>query len=511
MTRLNVNRLNFSAWLPAAVTLFALLLAFYDGLYKLSLRWQGGDNSYAWLVPPLVVYLLWENRSKFDFRRLSPSRLLGLTLAVMAGLLGILGQLGSVETFVYLGIWLGCVAIAFALYGRRARELGFASLILLFIVPLPPLLNRLLTFRLKLWASVLAEHLLRLSGVSVLREGNILDLGISQLQVADACSGLRYFAPLILLSLLIGYFFNRGWWRRCLIFFVSVPLSILLNALRIYFSGILTVLGHPELAENFFHDLAGLVFFVLAGLILVGCARLLKQVDASGYQTAATENPVMTSVASSAAIWPLVGLMVLILGASGVAMHYRPAAGQLSEHKLLLADFPMQIGPWQGERHYLSDEVLNSLWADDYVQAVFTRPGTAVSINLLVPFYNQQTTRHTAHAPQSCLLGSGWVPLNEQRVTVRLAKQCALTVTELSDGQNHMLSAYFFYQRGRVITSPLANKFYLIWDSIRQGRTDGALVRVELLKAGEVTEADRAELVKFLETLWPRLGAYIPQ
>jgi exosortase len=99
--------------------------------------------------------------------------------------------------------------------------------------------------------------MLRVSGVSVFQDGNIIDLGITQLQVVDACSGLRYLIPLLLLALLVGYFFSKGLWRRVVLLFFVIPVSVLLNSFRIWITGILTVNGHGELAENLFHDFGG--------------------------------------------------------------------------------------------------------------------------------------------------------------------------------------------------------------------------------------------------------------
>jgi exosortase len=103
----------------------------------------------------------------------------------------LIGELGSVETLLYIGIW-GCfLGLMMVLYGWRIRYLIFPLIILALIVPLPPFVNRMLTFQLKLAASSIATAMLRLSGVSVFQDGNIIDLGVTQLQVVDACNGLR--------------------------------------------------------------------------------------------------------------------------------------------------------------------------------------------------------------------------------------------------------------------------------------------------------------------------------
>jgi hypothetical protein len=92
----------------------------------------------------------------------------------------LVGEFGSVETLLHIGIW-GClVGVTFLLYGRRIRYLIFPLITLAFIVPLPPYMNRMLTFQLKLAASSLATLMLRISGVSDFQDGNIIDLWVSQ-------------------------------------------------------------------------------------------------------------------------------------------------------------------------------------------------------------------------------------------------------------------------------------------------------------------------------------------
>ena len=68
--------------------------------------------------------------------------------------------MGSVETLLYIGIW-GCVAgLVMVLYGWCIRYLILPLIILAFIVPLPPFVNHMLTFQLKLAASTVTIAIL---------------------------------------------------------------------------------------------------------------------------------------------------------------------------------------------------------------------------------------------------------------------------------------------------------------------------------------------------------------
>jgi exosortase D (VPLPA-CTERM-specific) len=502
----NKKLLNLS--LPVAALAF-FIVGYWPFFQKLVSLWDSGDNNYGYLIVPLFFYLCWEKKDSFRFADFSWNPW-GLVPVILSILVAVIGELGSVETLIFIGIWGGVAGILAVLYGGRVRFLILPLLILVFIVPLPPFVNNLLTFKLKMLASSLSVQMLQLSGISVFQDGNIIDLGVEKLQVVDACSGLRYIMPMFLMALLIGHFFSPGLWRTIVLLLMVFPLSIFINSLRIYITGLLTVSGHQELAENFFHDLAGLVIFLIAGAGLVTVARLIREknpnkriwqaIDPGGRQVSLITSLSLTVVVS-----------LLFIG-SGWALQKLPSA-QIIPDRTTFENFPMKIAGWQGERQYLSQEILDSLWSDDYVDAIFTRPDLPNQIYLLIPYYEYQGTRHTVHAPQSCLLGGGWALTSskERRVMVGGGREIPVMTMTLEKGNHKMLGSYFFLQRGRVITSPWMNKAYLMWDAFTKRRTDGALVRVEMVVApGQSMDFAYGELEKFITELWGILPVYVP-
>jgi EpsI family protein len=514
----------------------------------------------------------------FTFGEFSWS-LWGLVPVFLSVLLMIFGEIGSLETILYTGFW-GCVVgIIILLYGNRTRLLAFQLFILLFIVPLPPFINRILTFKLKMAASTLAVNMLRLTGASVLQQGNIIDIGVNQLQVVDACSGVRYFMPLILMAMLVGYFFVKRRWQWLVLILLVPPLTVVVNAFRIFITGVLIRSGYPELAENFFHDFSGWLVFMVAGAILVGAALVLKRIGGKvreqktevssqrsevreeksetrrqksapplgasvqfdqkrsfvrpsfirevGSQTLegltksdqATNQPFddLTKPSAPNQHWKKPALITIFLCllfiGSGWAVKKIPSARNLPP-RISFDTFPTQIAHWQGKKRTIEDKILNELWADDYINAIFQNSKTPNAIYLLIPFYEYQGTRHTAHAPQACLLGGGWDMLKDQNhvIAIHPDKSIEIRTMHLRKGNFRMLGSYFFFQRGRVITSPWMNKLYLIWDSITKQRTDGALVRVELtLAPNQSMESAYAMLDEFIKALWPILPKYIPE
>ncbi len=490
--------------------LACLTAGFWSVLQKLAIRWSSGDNSYCYLVVPLFLYLCWDKSKNFDFTGFSWSMLGLIPLLLSLGLI-IGGELASVETLLFLGIW-GCLtSLAITLYGRRSRQLFFPFLVLLFIIPLPPFLNRQLTFKMKMMASSLSVEMLRMAGVSVLQDGNIIDLGIKKLQVVDACSGLRYIASMFLMALLIGYFSLNRLWKKILLLLMVYPLSIAVNGLRIFISGIATIKGYDFVIEGKYHDAAGILAFLVAGAILVICAAVMQKIGSKKKLRIIHDRAPKTK----AFMLPLVLTIIYCSLFIGIGWSLKNlSAAMIIPQRTTFTSFPLTIGEWQGTRSYLDQKILDALWADDYVSATFSRKSSDNTIHLLIPYYKYQGTRHTAHAPQSCLLGGGWALINSKEKTVdpSIGQKMQIRIMEMHKGDAKMLAGYFFFQRGRVITSPWLNKLYLIQDALQRRRTDGALVRVEIsIPSGRNIHTAEKMLIEFVRNLRPLLPKYIPE
>ena len=507
--------------LIAGILPIAIFLTAWPEIMQLVSRWDKGDNSYCYLIVPLFFYLCWGQRRiraksvsgetpvGFAFSELTWCAW-GLIPVLLANALLVVGRLGSVETLLLIGLWLCVVGVAHLFYGKRIKHLWFNLLILAAIVPLPPFINRMLTFKLKLAASSLSVAMLRFFDISVLQDGNIIDLGITRLQVVDACSGMRYLIPMFVLALLIGHFFCRGLWRRVLLLVLVPPLSVFINALRILLTGLLLINGHEQMAQNVFHDFAGLVLFLLSVSFLGGIALGLKRLGKPFQSKPVHDHGNVYPGGYRPAI--LTVLACLMFVGSGWGIDAVPA-GRTELHRDRLAQFPINVGPWAGTRKTLSPESLDGLASDDYSYITYRHNVTGNYLHLLIPYYTYQDTGKTAHAPQSCMLGTGWaLASSDDRVFEdRPDQQIKVRTIIWRQGNASLLAGYYFLQRGRVIISPWLNKFYLFWDGLIRQRTDGALVRAELqLQSGQSMDEAWSLLSEFYKTIWPLLSCYIP-
>jgi exosortase len=150
------------------------------------------------------------------------------------------------------------------------------------MIPLPTLVFDRMTQSLQLVASGFGERLLRAADYAVLRDGNVLTLSSITLQVTDACSGIRSLMSLLTVSSLIAYFFEPTQIRRLLLTSTAVPLAIVLNGLRVAFTGIAASRFGPEMARGFLHETSGWVVFVAGFAAVWMLHRALSSIGARG-------------------------------------------------------------------------------------------------------------------------------------------------------------------------------------------------------------------------------------
>jgi exosortase len=225
------------------------------------------DMAHGLFSIPVALFLVWQDRDYLKHPAGAPSAwsLLALTLAACLGLASTLANSSTFSRFAFLISLAGCLLL---LGGASAlRKFTFPLTLLLFTFPIPDVLYGELTQPLQLLATRLSELSLEVLGLSVLREGNVLQLTYMKLSVVEACSGLRSLITLFFFCLVYGYFFEPRLWLRILVVFCAVPAAILANVLRITSTGLLGH-HHPEWTTGVYHESLGWAgFFVGFSLV----------------------------------------------------------------------------------------------------------------------------------------------------------------------------------------------------------------------------------------------------
>jgi exosortase len=265
-------------WLPYVAIAILLVVLYYRVAVKLVYDWYTiPDYSHGFLVPFFAAFLIWDKRKVLQGIPIKPTWS-GIVLIVFSIMILILGVYG-VELFTarmsFILLVTGLIATFFG-WGM-VRELRFPLLVLVLAIPFPAILFNRITFPLQLLASRIASDILPWLGVPTLHEGNVIELPIMKLEVAEACSGIRSLMSLFTLAIFYGYFLEKTTKRRVILALASIPIAVTANVARIVGTGLCVQYWDPEKALGFFHEFSGWVMFVvsLACLYLVHRAMRL--------------------------------------------------------------------------------------------------------------------------------------------------------------------------------------------------------------------------------------------
>jgi exosortase D (VPLPA-CTERM-specific) len=503
----------------AAFGALVLAVIFQNTFGVLRQAWGMEEYSHGVLIPIITGWLLWTRRAQFASIPFKGSWVgVGLVaLGLIIYFLGSLAAITTVDAYALVVVIAGCVL---AVMGWQAFRLALVPIALLLLMnPLPSFFYFNLSAYLQLVSSQIGVAIIRLLGISVYLEGNVIDLGAYQLEVAEACSGLRYLFPLMSVGAIMAYLIHGKTWLRWAIFLSTIPLTILMNSFRIGVIGVLVDRFGTEQATGFIHFFEGWVIFMLClalltleawGLLrLTGDKRSFR--DLFAFDQAPTK-PVGDTTQSRKIAMPAAISLVLLLLAVYPARAV-PQRAELTPERDPFVTFPMQMGSWHGRREPIEKLYLDVLQLDDYVNANYLSAGQP-TVNLYAAWYASQRTGVSAHSPASCLPGGGWRIQSFEQHQLPLANGIApLRVNRvlIQQGPTRQLVYYWFQQRGRVITNEYLVKWYLFWDSLTRSRSDGALVRlVTPIPEGESLAVADSRLTGFTEEVARRLSTFVP-
>ena len=509
-------------WLvTVGVAALGLVLATAKGIEHILPFWHEPEYSHAWLIPPLSALVLWWRRDAILAQR-GPGSWLGFGLVLLGIVLTAFAELTAFYRIQALAFLVLLPGLGLAALGWRAMRLAWIPLLfLVFAFPLPGAVYSPLSLGLQLLSSRLGAGMLSLLGISVYLDGNVIDLGSFKMQVAEACNGLRYLFPLAAFGFICAWLYRAPLWARVLLLASTVPITVVMNSARIAATGLIIEHAGTRYAEGFLHLFEGWAVFLAALAVLVAemwlLARILRPACRPGrsprLRPAAwpteLDRPDDTTTPTSPPR-PFVAAAGLLLGAALA----QGALGAVAEHPPArpgLVTFPLHVGEWQGRPSTPDAEALQELALDDYALVDFTAPGEKAPVNLWVAYFASQRGTTSTHSPDACLPGAGW-EFAEQGVAAAPEAVGGFPVNRgvFVRGDERLLVYYWFEQRGRRTADIGAIKWLAIWDLFRQGRTDGALVRLvtPIALTEPVAEAE-ARLQRFLTTSYATLERHV--
>jgi exosortase D (VPLPA-CTERM-specific) len=500
-----------------AGALAVLGVLYWDAIVNLWSRWgEQQELSHSYFIPLISAWLVWTNRKAIGASVGAPSWA-GAALIGVSSFLVLIGQL----THIYL---LEHVALVIAIAGLVA---GFGGLSLLratavpvaflfFAVPPPYWVITILSWKFQQMSSIIGVQMIQMMDIPVYLSGNVIDLGDYKLQVAEACSGLRYLFPFLSLGVMTAYLFRGPMWQKLALVAATIPITVVMNSFRVAVTAALVQAYGVEHAEGALHLFEGWVVFVLCLIALFGVVALFclfSKPRRSPFE--ALGAPALTPIApsTSRASTPLMGAVIIGgLAATLVLSQFASTDSLVIPDRRPFASVPQEFPGWRSEVVAIDPSVAETLAADDTIVANLVSP-EGQFVNIYLAYLNAQRDGRSWHSPRQCIPGGGWQIASHdivKRVTAS-GRSMAYNRLIIQQRDSQQLVYYWYDQRGRKIANEFVMKFWLIFDAVTRKRSDGAMVRLitPVTNAAGIEESDRIlqDTMARMETFLP---AYVP-
>ena len=255
-------------------------MSYHDVLIWMYKRYMSPDSYYShgFIIPLVSGFLIWQKRKELKEEETGFSRS-GLFLIISAVLIHVVGTIIYVFSLSGFSVFLLIMGISLFLLGKNiTRIIWFPLVFTIFMFPLPEAFISVLSFPMKLLVAEIGVRIIDLMGIPIYREGFNITIQAGSLLVGNPCSGLRSLISFLALGAVFAYMSNTSTSMKWLLFFVTIPIALLSNMIRV---PILILISHfwglSEAApDSFWHDASGVFVFVL-GLFLLFCTGRILQ------------------------------------------------------------------------------------------------------------------------------------------------------------------------------------------------------------------------------------------
>ena len=385
------------------------------------------------------------------------------------------------------------------------------------MIPLPTIFGVLIGNRLRLVSTKLGEAILRMFGVSVFVEGNVIDLGVTPLQVVDACSGLRYILPLLALGVLFAYFFEKVRWKQVLLAISTIPIAVITNGIRIGITGILAERYGSEVADGFFHGFSGWLIFMFAFVLLLVfhfALKVLFPTSDANHSSANKHEEKSKQGKPRYNTAPIVITSVLLLLVG--LLSYTTAALPRITIQGGFSDFPLNIKEWKGHLEQIDPEMVDASGAEEALNAsYYTEHGGSIFLYIGYrgsPFVESE---NFFHSPNVCLPSAGWKTRMFTKHTIADVPQFDTIVARKmlieKMGQTQLVY-YWFQTKSHTSFDVNITRFHLAWHAIQRDNTYDLFIRpITPIQANETIEEAEKRMDQFVRDMMVALLKFLEE
>lgn len=501
------------------IALLLLLVALYTKIVpEMVQQWYQDENySHGFLVPLIAGYFFYTRWPELKETPAAPWNI-GFIVIVFGLFQLLIGWLGTEYFTMRSSLIVLLAGIILSFFGYKAfRVITLPIGYLLFMVPIPYIIYDAVAFPLKLFVTKVSVLTLKVIGVVVVREGNIIMFPATTLEVADACSGIRSLISLLALAVAFAFFIRIAPWKRFLLICSAIPIAIFTNAMRVIVTGLLAQFWGEKAAQGFFHEFAGLAVFGLAMIMLVSFGALLMREKQKAEDSGQKENLEVVEVKELKKVVqreschmsiPVFVAVLIMFGAVGlyINLHHDLQV----PIKKSFDQFPAVVSSWRmvGES-YLSANVQKVLKASDILSRQYVN-SDGKKVSLYIGYHGGGKGSGGIHSPKHCLPGSGWYEVSTGKTVMVLdGKSINLVRSVYQKGSDKEVFIYWFQARSKTINDEYSLKLAEITNSLLYRRRDTAFIRISVpFETDQQTAVAIGE--HFLKDMFPVIQGFLP-
>lgn len=267
---MNDSKISYcKQYIPLIMVSLCFFVLYHQVIYNMALDWTMDDNySHGFLIPLISGYLIWCKKDTLSKISITPSNL-GLILLTGSLAFFIITNLGAELFTMRFSMIMVILSCSVFLAGWKFTGVLFLPVVyLIFMIPLPAIIWNEMAFPLKLFATKIAVSVINFLSIPVYREGNIIHLANTTLEVVDACSGLRSLTSLLALSAAFALISEHSNIKKFILFLSAIPIAIFVNIVRLSGTAVMARHFGAQVAQGFLHEVSGILIFVFAFVIL---------------------------------------------------------------------------------------------------------------------------------------------------------------------------------------------------------------------------------------------------
>ena len=255
-------------WRISIITVLFYLL-FQQEIYKLIMLWKTPNESHGLLIPAFSLYFIYQAKDKLFSTPGKPS-FIGFVLFVFFLLGYVASILVKIGYFRPIMMIFTMASLIYAIGGWRIFKIAWLpALFMVFAIKIPDQIYTPLTMHLRTWASLFAATILDLIPGVTCEATSVVIRGMYngepiELNVADACSGMRLLRTFVALGVAMAWMEARPTWQRVGLLISTIPIAIICNMLRVLFTGLIYIFIGHEYATGTLHSMLGLVMLAVA-------------------------------------------------------------------------------------------------------------------------------------------------------------------------------------------------------------------------------------------------------